>query len=103
MAPFKWHKPDGNGGSGLFKFLTEIIVVGAVGALIAWGAATTTLDSLKTEVKDTTKWKGEHSINYAKFEGAVGANLETMKELLKEIRDDQKEIRKELSKKQDKK
>jgi hypothetical protein len=103
MAPFKWQQSDGSSGNGLTKIVFEVILVGCVGALIAWGAATTTLDSVKTTVADNTKWRGEHSMTQAKFEGAVGENISIMKELLKEIRDEQKEIRKELNKKQDKK
>ena len=103
MAPFKWQNSDGSGGNGLTKIIFEVILVGCVGALIAWGAATTTLDSVKVQVKETVQWKEAHSVSQAKFEGAISENLSAMKELLKEIRDDQKEIRKELNKKQDKK
>jgi len=103
MTPFKWQKSDGSGGNGLTKIIFQVVFVSIVGALIAWGTATSTLDSLKTTVTDNTKWRASHSVDQAKFEGAIGANLEAMKELLKEIRDEQKEIRKELSKKQDKK
>mgnify|MGYP001203858814 FL=1 len=88
---------------GILKVVGEVIIVGVAGALIAWGTTTNTLDSVKTTVTDNTKWRGEHSLAQAQFEGKIGANIETMKELLKEIRDEQKEIRKELNRKQDKK
>ena len=114
MAPFKWQQSDGSNGNGLTKIILQVIFVGTTSALIAWGAATNTLDSLKTTVVDNTKWRGEHSMTQAKFEGAIGENLGAMtklledmkkdqKEFIKELRDEQKEIRKELNKKQDKK
>ena len=103
MAPFKWNNSDGSGGNGLTKIILQVIFVGTTSALIAWGAATNTLDSLKTTVVDNTKWRGEHSVAQAKFEGALGENLAAMKDLLKEIRDEQKKLRDELVKKQDRK
>ena len=91
--------------NGSLKMIIGFIGIGGASALIAWGTASNSLDSVKTEVKINTEWKMDHSVKQAKFEGTVDTKLETMLLLLQELKKDQKdfikEVRDEFKTKQD--
>jgi hypothetical protein len=95
-----------NSGNGIFKVLVEILIVGLFGALIAWGAATATLDSVKTQMTDVSKWKQDHSVAQAGTEATVSTKLDNIEKLIQEMRkerkEDMKEFLEELKKKRDK-